>query len=1114
MKRRLFALLAAFCLLAGLFPGASAETAIDLSGLTCGEFLSNEVHRRYIDQMMAHYILHDSRLIDALRNGRSVVFLFEGGSDHYPDNGYEDDLWDIRSQAVVIVVQLDKNGIPVIVTLGENCSTLPGDQRFAIQIDGTYPIYTWNHQNKYGAIQIDQEDRAACLYAPDSDPNGYFGTGVGINIHTRSSDRAGGTGSNGSSWYWSEGCMVVGSGGDRGNYYNEFLRAVAGIDYDVWIDYSAKTFDTIPVNEDAGFLVIDRQLAKEGLRTLYDPVALGKITAASDAARAAAEARTPAGQYLSRCTAYPSHSAVMTPVPAILWNMPSCGGEVLAATVTGETLTATGLFCNPEGEYWYRVSHEGETRYLFSGDTIYDGPLSSGLAVSGVVAPVSIDQGRSFVIGGIITSDHAALSAVTAQVIHADSGAVVLTATADAGGEPFSLKGSQIDKKLTFGRLTGGSYIYSIQAEAVSNYTEDGETRIQTTLSAELYRTTFTVIPTHTCDRGIDLGYEENHPHARQYQCAVCGKVQTDSADVMSFNTCPDCRPGKVVPIIQKGAETVITWTDAANTTHYDVSIWCKTADGRWMCMEEIFRAESGLSRALPEGVYRIQITSWNTQMQEPDGTAPVSTPGDWLYFAIRPDPGGEVHHGIDVSHHQGIIDWDTLAPNIDFAILRCGYGSDLTSQDDRQWTANADACTRLGIPFGVYLYSYARTDEQALSEANHVLRLLEGYDPALPVYLDLEDASISSNCSRDEILRHAEIFCDTIRAAGYQVGIYANYNWWTTYLKDSAYEQWPRWIARYASATGYTGEYQMWQYTHTGTVPGISGQVDQNYWYGPLPDGNAAGAELADLRFPTEYFTGSTPKTGGTVIADKPISWVSIEIPGLPRAVSTPETARYDLGDLFGKLDLAGLTPGAYSCRISAVSGGECFILFERDFTVTDRPRNPFSDVPEDSFYLEPVLWAVAGGITNGTSPTTFGPEASCMRAQVVTFLWRAMGSPEPVGTENPFVDVSPTDFYYKSVLWALENGITAGMDAAHFGPTAHCNRAQVATFLHRAMGSPEIETAGNTFADVESGSFYENAVLWAVEQGITNGLSATAFGPDTICNRAQIVTFLYRAF
>ena len=175
---------------------------------------------------------------------------------------------------------------------------------------------------------------------------------------------------------------------------------------------------------------------------------------------------------------------------------------------------------------------------------------------------------------------------------------------------------------------------------------------------------------------------------------------------------------------------------------------------------------------------------------------------------------------------------------------------------------------------------------------------------------------------------------------------------------------------------------------------------------------------------------------------------------------------------------------------------------------------ENPFSDVAPGSFYYEPVMWAVENGITNGTSATTFSPGDPCMRAHVVTFLWRAVGSPEPTRTDDPFVDVKPGDFYYKPVLWALENGITSGIDATHFAPSSYCNRAQVVTFLYRSLGSPALESAENPFTDVAGGSFYERAVLWAVKNGITNGTSATTFGPGTICNRAQIVTFLYRAF
>ena len=174
----------------------------------------------------------------------------------------------------------------------------------------------------------------------------------------------------------------------------------------------------------------------------------------------------------------------------------------------------------------------------------------------------------------------------------------------------------------------------------------------------------------------------------------------------------------------------------------------------------------------------------------------------------------------------------------------------------------------------------------------------------------------------------------------------------------------------------------------------------------------------------------------------------------------------------------------------------------------------NPFVDVPENSYYYDSVMWAVENGVTAGLDETHFGPAANCGRAQVVTFLWRAAGAPEPENAVNPFEDVTESDYFYKAVLWAVENGITAGVDATHFGPTLPCTRAQVVTFLWRAVGAPDA-TAASTFTDVtDSGAYYYDAVLWAVENGVTAGMGDGTFGVTTICNRAQVVTFLYRAY
>ena len=182
---------------------------------------------------------------------------------------------------------------------------------------------------------------------------------------------------------------------------------------------------------------------------------------------------------------------------------------------------------------------------------------------------------------------------------------------------------------------------------------------------------------------------------------------------------------------------------------------------------------------------------------------------------------------------------------------------------------------------------------------------------------------------------------------------------------------------------------------------------------------------------------------------------------------------------------------------------------------TVPDEPEVlptvTFYDIEPGSYYESAVWWAVNKEITNGTSNTTFSPNNTCTRAQVVTFLWRAKGKPEPTSNYNPFYDVSSDAYYYKAVLWAVEQGITNGTSASMFSPNAGCTRGQVVTFLWRAEGEP-YSGASNVFADVNTSEYYGTAVLWAVEHEITNGTGANTFSPNMTCTRGQIVTFLYR--
>ena len=148
---------------------------------------------------------------------------------------------------------------------------------------------------------------------------------------------------------------------------------------------------------------------------------------------------------------------------------------------------------------------------------------------------------------------------------------------------------------------------------------------------------------------------------------------------------------------------------------------------------------------------------------------------------------------------------------------------------------------------------------------------------------------------------------------------------------------------------------------------------------------------------------------------------------------------------------------------------------------------------------------------MTNGTSATTFSPSNECNRAQMVTFLYRAAGSPEVTSTSNPFVDVKAGEYYYDAVLWAVDQKITNGMDDTHFGPEEKVSRGQAVTFMFRLDGEKAVNAA-NPFSDVSGSDYFYNAVLWAVDKEITNGMSATTFEPNTTCTRAHIVTFLYR--
>ena len=202
--------------------------------------------------------------------------------------------------------------------------------------------------------------------------------------------------------------------------------------------------------------------------------------------------------------------------------------------------------------------------------------------------------------------------------------------------------------------------------------------------------------------------------------------------------------------------------------------------------------------------------------------------------------------NGIDVSKHNGLIDWSKMKGKTDFAVIRIGYGSDYRNQDDSQYRHNIAGCEQIGIPYGVYLYSYADTVGKAESEAEHAIRLLKGYHPAMPLYYDLEENSVA-RLGKAKILAMAKAFCRKVEAAGYTFGVYANTNWWNNYLTDGWYNGYSRWVAQYNSVCTYKGDYDLWQYTSKGRIEGFSGVFDMNHCYRKF------GAEKKPLKAPTD---------------------------------------------------------------------------------------------------------------------------------------------------------------------------------------------------------------------------------------------------------------------
>ena len=255
----------------------------------------------------------------------------------------------------------------------------------------------------------------------------------------------------------------------------------------------------------------------------------------------------------------------------------------------------------------------------------------------------------------------------------------------------------------------------------------------------------------------------------------------------------------------------------------------------------------------------------------------------------------------------------------------------------------------------------------------------------------------------------------------------------------------------------------------------------------------------------PTEYSVKVSTDGNGTAMADK----TSAAVGTVVTLTATPKSG-YHFKQWQVVTGGVTIKDNKFTMPVGNV---EIKAIFEKDATPPPAPGvNPFVDVPSGVYYEEAVLWAVDKGITKGTDTTHFSPNGICTRAQAVTFLWRAAGSPAAKSGAMPFTDVKAGSYYETAVLWAVENGITKGTTATTFSPEQNCSRAQIVTFLWRSEKSPAAGTV-NPFNDVKASAYYADAVLWAVKEDVTKGTTNTTFSPDANCTRAQIVTFIWRA-
>ena len=581
--KRILSMVLAVCMVLSLIPTFVSEVeveanALSVSSLTCSAYISNATARSYIDKMMKYYITSSSTLQSTLNNGQCVIFMFEGGSDNYwTGSDYANSSYDVRIQAAVFVVKLDSSGNAYVDFCSETCSSIPtyapscteGVAHYGSTtiLDGIYRAYRWDHTGPYAAFQLDVANSNAGglgLYTPSTLPDGQLLGCSGINVHTRSTT---------SGSIWSEGCQLIGTGNDSSNEFNSFFKSVTGFSFNPWISWSPKSLNTYGSygysygsSYTVGYYVVDRQLGMLGvdgtkygtgsLNEIYNTTALSKLTSYSTAAAEAAGALDM--DYISaNCTYYPAHCKIkvtldQAPVNALPCSLETTSdNETLETPAAGTTYTATGLYKNSYGNYWYRViTSSGETGYIYGGEVSYVEQLTSDITLTNYDTPNGHVSGDIFYVTGTIASTYNKLN--TAAVwIHSGFGTTgtKITGSSDTvSGNKYVLDNSNIDYNTAFNEVSTGKYTYAISVNYTNYYAEGATTLKENTDTLYLCDEYFVVISSSVSQSTC----------SHSYSSTTIGEATcTGSATVVK--SCSKC--GYITETTTTGSHSYGDWT-------------------------------------------------------------------------------------------------------------------------------------------------------------------------------------------------------------------------------------------------------------------------------------------------------------------------------------------------------------------------------------------------------------------------------------------------------------------------------------------------------------------------------------------------------------------------